>query len=626
MNDRASATLNPLPSLTTCHQRVQTALRELKPHDVASGAQTLASLRRAAFMIAEIFTHCSEAEALRVAASKWPEEFLLIKVAVQTGLNEREQNFINVVKEAYEKGPKEAGFARAFILARLLVASSDVSQPSAWNAIPNDMFDNFLAYQLETSPVVLPGSGERACRHHQEVLEGFFKHITSSTTPVAERNRVIGIFLNDKSTPYYEMADVNLLPVTMTTAKIVRYISDLAFTMPADYVFPPRAAGEKIRIGVLAKTLLAGVETFAMLCNVSRLDKCKYHLTLIHADYNAAYYSAINYYRELVAVFDDIVKIEPEPTESALAFIRNLNLDIFWHQTTAGITSRDSYGFLFSYKLARIQCAMASTCGHTTGNPHFQYFLSIAPPFLPKTWEGEFSETELNVSSNCIYIPDDWQHQPNRIVTRESLGIPPGAVIYFVGAAAAKYAPECVATWLKIIQRVPNSYLILAPLNPGWNPAYPTLLAFHSILQAALKEAGEAGRRVRLLGHVNGEAIALMHKWGDIHLSSFPYGGATTISDSLRGGLCPVCTVGRYMRNNGDATILEGYGLKDLVARSPQEYLEFAVRLGTDQDFLAATKLRVREAYAKRQPLLKGEIAASYAQLIDQIVEREFSQ
>jgi predicted O-linked N-acetylglucosamine transferase (SPINDLY family) len=66
--------------------------------------------------------------------------------------------------------------------------------------------------------------------------------------------------------------------------------------------------------------------------------------------------------------------------------------------------------------------------------------------------------------------------------------------------------------------------------------------------------------------------------------------------------------------------------LNDFVVHSPEEYMKLAVRFGTDPDLRAATRARVGEAFEKRHPLIKDAVSTTYANVIDQIVEREFPE
>ena len=631
MNCTPAPNDNTAQFVTTCLHTLRATMSAIQPDDMDSGKQGLAALRNVAFTLAKHIVSLPDDEVQKLAChTALHGDFLIIKLAIQTGLSSQEHGLIEAVKQLYKNASSINDFYRALTLARLLIVSSHTTHTQSWHSVPRPCLENFVAYQLERTPLILPEDGKLAVKHQEQALQSLLNFITSPDTLVADRNMVVELFLHQTTPLYFSMSDYDVLPIMVLTNKIMRFIfSDvIKVTTPLDYPFPPRKAHGKIRIGVFIKTLLAGGETIAMLNNIRKLDRSKYHITLINTNFSKGHYSEINFCRELFQAVDDIIKIDPNASiDKSVSTIRSLELDIFWHQTSPGLMDVGAFGYLFLYKLARIQCLMSSMHGYTTGNPFFDYFIDFESPFDPSIPRTDvLSEKEITFSNISIYIPDNWQHEANRVVTKESLNIPHDAIIYSAGAAAAKYTTECVTAWFEIIKAVPNSYLLLCPLNPGWYPTPTTILAFHSIVQTALEKTGVSPDRVRIINHVNGEAIALMHKWGDVHLSSFPYGGVLTLSDALRGGLCPVCIAGKTNRGNGNASIMKGYGLKDLIARDEQEYINLGIRFGTDAAFRAETKARVKAAYTLRNPLIKEEVADTYANVIERITEMEFPE
>lgn len=635
MNTSENSNASAKPSLNDFIFAIRSVVQCVVRSDISSGKLSLSNLRKLAFLVSNYFARSTDEEVHTITTKEWANEFTLLKLSLQSDLTRPEEDFISELIRKYEEntnrstskdGASNLIFARLLILCRLLVPPYRLNKLKSWHDVPKDYLKNFITYQLELTPAVLPKDAERSYLHYNNVLEKLLEFITSPITEHADRDLAINIFLK-YNLINFNFNDLNMCPTIVLMNKVMREIKSHVFgsKIALDQPFLPRSNSKKIRIAVFAKTLMAGIETFAMLTNISKLDRNKYHIILLHSFLNHGYYSEIGYYRDLLCSVDEIYEIDPSlPLDYYVEKVRQLDLDILWHQSSMGLMDTGWLGFLFLHKLARIQCSMCAMNGFTSGNPNFQYYFNMSPPFLPKTWEGEFSEKEITVPSIVIDATYTWKQAPNQIITSQSLSIRDDAIIYFSGAPVAKYTTECIITWLQIIQNVPNSYLILCPFNPGWSPNNETVFTFHAILQLALKTVGDVSDRVRVLEHVNSEAISLIHKWGNIHLSSFPYGGVTTLNDSLRNGLCPVCTAGDYSHSNGDASIMAGYGLIDLVTRNTDEYKKLAIRYGMDKDFRQATKLRVQESYERRHPFVKEEIAKSYATIIDEIVELEF--
>lgn len=612
-------------SLSDYVQTIKSVMSSIQGTNLDSSTPAIINLQKIAFNLAKIFTLCTNEEASYLASAQWPQEFSLVKLSLQSDLNSNEEKFIGDVRRLYSEHIKHADFARHLLLARLLIRPSSIDHLLPWQDVPQTYLSNYIAYQLETYPLILPKDAEQDYHHYEIVLNKLYDFISSANTAPCDRDAALSTYLKGTNNISFRCADYNIRPIMVLINKIMRFSFNEALQGTSlDYTFIPRKTTGKIRLGIFAKTLMTGVETLALLNNINKLDRNRYHIILIHSNCGYGYYSEIQYFRNLFKAIDDVIQVDTSSSKNSVDQIRHLDLDFLWHQSHIGLMDTGWFGYFFLHKLARVQCTMASMNAFTTGNPYFQYYINHKPPFLAKIGDDEFSETEVNVAGVSIYIPDNWQQIPNQYISRESLNIPPDAIIYFSGAAASKYTPECVRAWINIINQVPNSYLILCPLNPGWEPQPETILAFHILLHQALRSNRDVFNRLRLIGHVNGEAIALMHQWSDIHLSTFPYGGVTTLSDSLRGGLCPVCISGHYSRSNGDASIMDGYDLLDLVTHTPEEYEKLAIRFGTDKVFRVATKKRVNESFAKRHSQLKEEIALSYAAVINQIVNQEF--
>ncbi len=592
--------------------------------NLANNRIALDFYKQTAIQMIQALLRCSDDEVTEIISGVWPSEFSVLKTALLSGVSDDRRKMMDTVKSLYESGPQNPGFSRHLLLAMVLFPSRHVNSDFPWDSVPRNILKTFINYQLDAVPLVVEGDGEMYGRHLERTLDRFLSFISSPATPQELRDLAIECYMKNSGRMYVEMTDYNARRIAELRCGILRHIFGEVHGWELDWTPPPRESGGKIRMGVIAKTIMAGVETIAMLNNLSRLDREKYHVILFCFNMDGGYYHDIEYYRELVSAVDEIHYLSHQNVKETVSLARGFNLDIMWLQSGVGLADKGPAGVIMLHRMARTQCLMTAMYALSSGNSHFKYFINLKPVFLPKTWEGEFSEIELNAENGIIYIPTDWRHKPNRLVTRESLEIPENAVVYISGATAAKYNAECMMTWCELLKNVPNAYLVLCPMNPGWYPDGLTIAGYYSCLQYAFSKIGDLSDRIRIVDHVNGEAVAFMHKWCDVHLSSFPYGGVTTLSDSMRDGLAPVCTVGKTSRANGDVSILELYGLQDLCLKTKEEYLRQAVRLGTDAEYLADMKNRVKQAYDARHPLIKDEIAIGYARIIDEIAEREF--
>ncbi len=109
--------------------------------------------------------------------------------------------------------------------------------------------------------------------------------------------------------------------------------------------------------------------------------------------------------------------------------------------------------------------------------------------------------------------------------------------------------------------------------------------------------------RLRILGALPNVAdLHLVLGLADIYLDSFPYSGASSIYDPIVVGLPIVARAGETCRSRQSYAMLRDIGLEDWVAASEAEYIDRAVRLGRDPDYLSAEAVRLSEATAVRRP------------------------
>lgn len=605
--------------------KVEKILSNTRIDDYRGMLQNLALLKRLILNLATtLVDQCSPEQADALAVAPWPVKLSIPKLTLFDNALAAEQSLLASVAFMYAEGPGTPNFAKRFLLGRLLLLPYRITHECDWSKIPQPYLKNFILFQFETLSPTQIGDSEKFCRHMENLLASMLKFVDAPKTSPDDRMVVLDIFYNQFNPSTLTMSPENARPIMELRYKLLKRSIELYIHSELDWTPPPRNPEKKIRLGLCAGSLLTGSETVAMLAKIGQLDRSKYEIILFFFDLDMNYYSDISYFRELLEKIDDLVPLRMKDFRKCVELFRQKNLDLLWHQSHVGLSlASHPVALTFMHRLARRQVFNTVMHAHTTGNPNFQYILNLAPPALPKTWEGEYSEIEINVPGIPIYIPDHWHDEPNKIIRRESLDIPADGIIYFSGSAAEKYNAEMMITWLSILAKVPNSYLVVYPFNPTWYPRTDNIIAYYARLYYACSTTGVSPDRIKVLGHVNGEAIAQMMHWGHIHLSSFPYGGVTTLSDALRGNMGVVCYRGKYSRSNGDASIMAAYGLLDLCATSMDDYVEKAVQLGTDPAYLAATKKRIQTAWDTCRPSFREHIARVYAAAIDDIVARE---
>jgi protein O-GlcNAc transferase len=141
-----------------------------------------------------------------------------------------------------------------------------------------------------------------------------------------------------------------------------------------------------------------------------------------------------------------------------------------------------------------------------------------------------------------------------------------------------KINPEVLTLWAHIVRRVPGSQLFLKAASLGWAEAKARVLH-------RLQEAGVSETQIRLeppTGQVT--AHLACYSQVDIGLDPFPYNGTTTTCEALWMGVPVITLAGSRHSARVGASLLPAAGLGELVAGSPDEYVDKALALAADED------------------------------------------
>jgi len=161
----------------------------------------------------------------------------------------------------------------------------------------------------------------------------------------------------------------------------------------------------------------------------------------------------------------------------------------------------------------------------------------------------------------------------------------------------AKVTPEMMALWAELLRRLPHARLILKSYGLASESA-------RRGLRDLIQERGIDAGRLELLGSDRSPAEHLA-KYGeiDIALDVFPYNGTTTTCEALWMGVPVVTLAGSTHVSRVSASILSSVGLAELVAQTPEQYLDIARRLAGDVDRRRALRTGMR-ARMLSSPLL----------------------
>ncbi|HEY9647000.1 MAG TPA: O-linked N-acetylglucosamine transferase, SPINDLY family protein [Chroococcidiopsis sp.] len=207
-----------------------------------------------------------------------------------------------------------------------------------------------------------------------------------------------------------------------------------------------------------------------------------------------------------------------------------------------------------------------------SGLPAIDYFL-VDNYVVPPDADRYYAERLWRLPQT--YIAVDGFEVSTPTLRREQLGIPADAVIYLSAQFAYKRHPDTVRRQINIVRQVPNSYFLLK--GAGDEQAIQAL--FYQIAD----EEGVDRDRLRFLPR---EATEFAHRANlaiaDVVLDTYPYNGATTTLETLWMGIPIVTQVGRQFASRNSYGMMLNAGITEGIAHSPEEYIEWGVRLGSD--------------------------------------------
>ena len=150
---------------------------------------------------------------------------------------------------------------------------------------------------------------------------------------------------------------------------------------------------------------------------------------------------------------------------------------------------------------------------------------------------------------------------------------------------SSKLSDEVLDLWARVLQRVPGSRLVIAAVEGDSHRAR---------IRERFTAAGIAADRIEFVGRMPLEAFHALHDRVDLAFDAYPYSGATTTLDALWMGVPTLTRAGDAPISRSTASILATLGLEDFVARTPDEFVECAVRHAGAVPALAALRPQLR--------------------------------
>jgi predicted O-linked N-acetylglucosamine transferase (SPINDLY family) len=245
-----------------------------------------------------------------------------------------------------------------------------------------------------------------------------------------------------------------------------------------------------------------------------------------------------------------------------------------------------------------------------SGIPEIDYYLAD-PYVLPETAQNYYSETLWRLPQT--YIAVDGFETGTPTLRRQDLEIPDDAIVYFSAQSGYKRHPDNVHLQMKILQAVPNSYFLIKDITIETETV-------QTFFEQVAEEEGVQIDRLRFLPKVSSETVHRANlSIADVVLDTYPYNGATTTLETLWVGVPVVTLVGKQFSARNSYTMMVNAGITEGIAWSPEEYVEWGIRLGTEEGLRQQVAWKLRQA-RRTAPLWNArqftqDVEAAYQQM-----------
>jgi predicted O-linked N-acetylglucosamine transferase (SPINDLY family) len=332
------------------------------------------------------------------------------------------------------------------------------------------------------------------------------------------------------------------------------------------------ARSDRVRLGVIVRDVLPNPEGWLLFGLFSGLKREDYEIWIISlAESGASLDTSPEFEHKLV--------LSRMSIDEAVATIRGLHLDVlacgnFFHGLERLTT-------LVAHRLATVQVLFSAIAPMSSGLRNFDYVITSRETEPPDA-EAHYTETVrwMPGSFQCFRFEGVSRERvvtDSRAQTRERIGVSEDAVVAVCGAMAQKIGPDLIAAWADLLNRAPQSVLVLYPFASNWGLRYRD--DFDRTIRKSFDAASIARSRLVVLKPQSPEAVRRILKAADLYLDSFPYAGATTVVEALSAGLPVITLGGRTQRGLQGAAWVRAAGLDELVTTSAAEYVVAASSL-----------------------------------------------
>jgi protein O-GlcNAc transferase len=338
---------------------------------------------------------------------------------------------------------------------------------------------------------------------------------------------------------------------------------------------PPRSA--RLRVGFVSSYF--NLHTVAKLTAnlIVRLSRRDLDITVFSIGQN---YDPVS--RALAASVQRFVLLPPD-VAAARRIIESNAVDVLVF-TDIGM-DQISYSLAFS-RLAPVQCV---TWGHpeTTGLSTIDYFVSSDEMESPAA-DAHYSERLVRLPGLTFCL--DRAVRPAEPAERAAFGLDPGKRLYACPQTIFKFHPDFDEALAGVLRRDPAAQLVvIRSLYP-----HPDEL----LRRRWARVMPDVADRIIWVRRLQQPEFMSLLNVVDVMLDPFPYGGGVTSLEAFSFGIPLVTLPTEFLRGRITQAFCHRLGIESYIARDVDDYVNIAVRLGTDTEF----RKQIRERILTNQP------------------------
>jgi predicted O-linked N-acetylglucosamine transferase (SPINDLY family) len=287
--------------------------------------------------------------------------------------------------------------------------------------------------------------------------------------------------------------------------------------------------------------------------------------------------SSENFMRQrLIEGFDAFHDVADYEASKIVDLARSLEIDIAID--LSGYTNDSRIG-MFAMRVAPLQIGYLGYVG-TSAMPFMDYIIADTIT-IPESDRQNYSEKIIYLP---CYQPNDTQRTISDVqYSRADLGLPEQGFVFCCFNNSYKITPEMFDSWIRILQAVSGSVLLMFVDNPQAELNLKTYFI----------RSGMDGDRLVFVKRLPIPEYLARYRTADLFLDCLPYNGGTTTSDALWAGLPVLTCAGQAYAARMAASLVSAAGLPELVTHNLVEYEAKAIQLASNPQLMAQLRSRL---------------------------------